>query len=205
MFNIFSKNKKERNSILGAFPKLLRADVNVVLDILPLGKKVPVFAYKDEHKFYGLIHEDFKLVSYGFENLKIPIRIYMEEPDSKKEDQLSERQRVILNCIYLRHSNGFIRQRRLENLAGSQEIFVPFFTLQLLGEHVFELLDPLDRIITKEVLPGYKKFILENPKYWRLIESRMVSYWNEYYRRAAHPKLNEYIGKRIVDRLNKNL
>jgi hypothetical protein len=53
--------------------------------------------------------------------------------------------------------------------------------------------------------------ISENKKYWQQTESRMISYWNEYYRRPAYPKYlppkyatrKEYIGQQLVDKLKK--
>jgi len=47
------------------------------------------------------------------------------------------------------------------------------------------------------------KFIRDNPKFWMQTESRMISYWNEYYRRPTFPKLKDYIGKQIIDRIKK--
>ena len=41
-------------------------------------------------------------------------------------------------------------------------------------------------------------FAIENPKYYQQTESRMISYWNEYYRRRF-PKLGIYPGRIIFD------
>lgn len=53
-------------------------------------------------------------------------------------------------------------------------------------------------------LDFYAEFVGENPKYWRQTESRMISYWNEYYR-YKFPKLKEYLGFEIVDRIKKRM
>ena len=49
---------------------------------------------------------------------------------------------------------------------------------------------------------NYVKFINENSRYWKQTESRMISYWNEYYR-DNFPLLKDYIGKKIVDEIKK--
>jgi hypothetical protein len=64
-----------------------------------------------------------------------------------------------------------------------------------------EILEVLNRHINASTIDNYIKFIKENKKYWQKTESRMISYWNEYYRRSKFPKLKDYIGKQIVDRL----
>jgi hypothetical protein len=75
------------------------------------------------------------------------------------------------------------------------------FTIQLLGEYVYEIIEVLDSHINKNTLDNYCKFIEENPRYWHKTESRMVSYWNEYYRYKI-PKLKDYIGYELVKRIN---
>lgn len=61
----------------------------------------------------------------------------------------------------------------------------------------------LDRHINDKTIDKYIRFIAENKRYWQQTESRMISYWNEYYRRPNFKKLNDYIGKQIVDKLKK--
>lgn len=67
-----------------------------------------------------------------------------------------------------------------------------------------EILEVLDQHINDKTIDKYVKFINENKKYWQQTESRMISYWNEYYRRPKFPKLKDYIGKLIVDRIKAN-
>ena len=127
-----------------------------------------------------------------------------------KKEKLTDLQKAILNCIYLRHHNGFIRQRRLEKLIDTTDYFVVPFIFQLLGEYVMEILEVLQKHINPNI-DNYVKFINENQKYWTQTESRMISYWNEYYRRPMYPNYlppkyatrKEYIGQQIVDRLKK--
>ena len=67
---------------------------------------------------------------------------------------------------------------------------------------MFEMLEVLNIQINKKTIDKYHSFIEENPKYWQQTESRMISYWNEYYRREC-PKQKEYLGTALVRRIKK--
>jgi hypothetical protein len=195
-------NKLEQQKLLDAFPAALRQDVEKVIEILPLNDHNVLLVDGQIHKINDLIHPDEQVVSLGNEILRIPYRLYFNEPSLDKEKLLTDLQKTILNCIYLRHHNGFIRQRRLEKLTDKTDYFVVPFVFQLLGEYVMEILEVLNRHVNTETIDNYIKFINGNKKYWQQTESRMISYWNEYYR-PNFPKLKDYIGKQLVDRLKK--
>jgi hypothetical protein len=186
--------------LINAFPSFLRQDVDEVIKILPFDRNV-LLAGGQTHLVDSLIHSVEQTISLSDEPLIIPYRLYFNEPKADKEKQLTALQRNILNCIYLRHHNGFVRQRRLEQLIDTVDYFVIPYTFQLLGEYVVEILEVLDRHINDKTINKYVKFINENKKYWQQTESRMISYWNEYYRRPTFPKFQNYIGKQIVDRI----
>ncbi|MGI8599351.1 MAG: hypothetical protein ACR2KB_08850 [Chitinophagaceae bacterium] len=154
------------------------------------------------HKVDNLIHSSTLTIQFENELLTIPYRLYFNEPDGEKENELTDTQKTILNCIYLRHHDGYLRQRRLEKLVDKTDFWVTPFTLHLLGEYVFEILQVLDKHINDKTIDNYERFVKENLKYWQQTESRMISYWNEYYRRQF-PKLNDYLGRHIADRIKK--
>ncbi len=201
-------NALERNIILNAFPVVLRQDVEKVIQILPLNDHNVVLFDGQIDKVYDLIHPEEQIIILNSETLKIPSRVYFNEPNAENEKLLSDLQKSILNCIYLRHHNGFIRQRRLEKLLDEKEYFVVPFVFQLLGEYVIEILEILQMHVNSNI-ENYVSFINENQKYWKLTESRMISYWNEYYRKPMYPNYSlpkystqkEYIGQRIIDQL----
>ncbi|MDB4286055.1 hypothetical protein N9933_02015 [bacterium] len=87
----------------------------------------------------------------------------------------------------------------MENI-DSDEYWITSFAFQLLGEYVFEILEVLDKQLDDNKLENIKQFSLENPKYRQQTESRMVSYWNEYYRRKF-PMLKHYVGRLIFDQI----
>ena len=134
------------------------------------------------YKVHNLIHPTFLTVQLDKEVLNIPYRLYFNGPDKKDEAKLTGTQGTILNCIYLRHHDGHLRERRLRQLLDKNDYWVIPFTLQLLGEYVLEILEVLGKHINDKNIRNYQRFTKENPKYWQQTESRMISYWNEYYR-----------------------
>lgn len=154
------------------------------------------------HKVENLIHKNELKLKLENETLTIPSRLYFDEPNQELEKTLTEKQKEILNCIYLRHHNGYIREKRLNLLSKNVENWTIPFIIQLIGEYVYELLPIIDKKINENTLDFYAKFRDENLKYWEQTESRMISYWNIYYR-YKFPKLQEYLGYKIVKRINK--
>ncbi|WP_051359404.1 hypothetical protein [Paucisalibacillus globulus] len=48
--------------------------------------------------------------------MMIPERIYYDEPSILEFNSLTERQKVILSCLFTRHHNGFIREDNLKKI-----------------------------------------------------------------------------------------
>ena len=176
-----------RRKILNAFPADLSSDVEKVIEYL-LDKKFDVHPTVEQ-----------SIILNG-ESLSIPCRVYFDKPHETTGKRLTELQQNILNCLYLRHHNGYIRQARLELLMGKTDYFIVPYVFQLLGEYVKEILPLIDNYIDERTIELFVKFILENPKYWQQTECRMISYWNEYYRREFR-NLHQYIGYKIVKKL----
>jgi hypothetical protein len=151
--------------IRSTFPITVRADLDTVLAGLPPGP--------DYERTVGpevsVLGERFSLLS----------RLYAQEPDLGFVSQLSPKQGLILACLYTRHHDGFVRERHLEAVRGS-EAWLPIFTLQLISEYVIEICkSALDRIdaIPRDV---YRAFADENPEFMRVIRNRVVSYSRSY-------------------------
>ena len=178
--------------VIDSFPENLKSDVIKVFSIIPLESK-----YK-----FDLISSDTYNVKVSAEILKIPGRIYFDEPKSQNENQLTKKQKDILNCFFTRLHNGFIREKRLNKISGKPEKWKTPFLVQLLGEYIYELFPIIDKKVNNDTLEFYKEFKNENPKYWEQTESRIASYWNEYYR-YKFPKLKDYLGIKIINRIKK--
>ena len=202
MLKIFKRKIKSEyhEKLTKAFPKKLHSDLNEVLKILPLENHKIKLCDGKIHQVDNLIHDTEFNVHLDNEILIIPYRIYFDEPSPELEKKLTDAQKEILNCIYLRHHNGYLREKRLESLPNKIDKFTVPHIIQLLGEYIYELLPIIDKKVNESSIEFFAKFIINNPKYWQKTESRMISYWNEYYR-YKFPKLKEYIGFEIVKRI----
>lgn len=196
------KSEEYINRIKKAFPKELASDVDVVLDIIPLNSNQFKLSDGSTIEVENLIFDRSFCVKLNSEELSIPYRLYFHEPSAEKEKLLTGKQKAILNCIYTKHDNGYIREKHLEQLGQNHEywVWVTPFTFQLLGEYVIEIVELLKKQLDDNKLENYKRLAIENPEYFQKTESRMVSYWNEYYR-YRFPELKFHPGKFIFDKI----
>lgn len=172
-----------------AFPRRLGDDVRRALAVLP---SVPPARTSS-----------FRVLVEG-EPVLIPSRIYSDEPPVAAEATLSATQRAVLDCLYTRHHDGRVRQRRLERVVGAIQQWVAPFVVQLVGEYVDEILLVIERVLTPElVVPHspvaavYGRCAAENPAFMALTGQRVVSYWDCYHRRR-YPTLNDYPGHAVL-------
>lgn len=182
------KNSEEKEMLFRSFPAHLKEDVSKVLSIIPNSK------YSVLNKIEKLLVND--------DYIEIFSRVYFDEPGESKVNSLSENQKLILNCIYTRHDDGFIRQKHLKQLAFSNDDFVIPYKVMLLGEYVIEIIGTLYEQLTDECINESAKFALKNEEFWICSQSRVASYWNEYYRRK-YPDYSKYIGKKILSKIEK--
>lgn len=185
------KTESDITRITRCFPSELHDKVRKVIRVLSIEKS-------------GCIHSASYTVKFHGETLEFPHRVYFNEPRNTLEKNLSDEEQVILDCIFLRHHNGYIRQRRLERIIDKAQPYIVPFTFQLLGECVKEILMVVDDHINERTMDDYLQFIRENKKYAEQTRNRMISYWDLYYR-IEYPKRKRYIGQKTFDRLKKEL
>ena len=196
-FNQINDFDAYRKKLVESFPKDLNKDVNRVIDIIPFTAKKNVTGGEVE-----LVSVSEEEVFLNNENLRIYHRVYFEEPNWISKVLLTKTQKAILNCIYLRHHDGIIRQKCIENLKKSRFYFVLPFSFSLLGEYVIEIFTILNKHVDNN-RENYYKFYRENVDYTKKIEQRIISYWNEYYRQQF-PNINKYIGKTIINKIKQD-
>lgn len=134
------------------------------------------------------------------EQLRIPKRIYSDPPGMLSGMTSSETQKAIVDCLYTRHHDGYVRQRFLRKAIQFSEPWVVPFVIQLLGEYVIEILQDVWNGVSRLKIKAYSDFVEENPQFMELTRYRIVSYWDVYYRREI-PKICDYVGWRILDEL----
>lgn len=145
------------------------------------------------------------------EPVAIPYRVYLPELSEQFTTSLGETERLMLDCIYSRHSSGYVRQRALDRIVGYAEPWVVPFVVQLVGEYVEQIIEVIDERLG-DLSPSdarrepYRAFVVENPTFMRLTSARVDSYWNCFYRdkylhRAQHPNRSDYPGYRVLKTL----
>lgn len=166
-----------------AFPRRLEARAMKVVSGLPSTHSQP--------------HSGFKVKVSGDE-VTIPSRIY--NPVRARLGLFRTTNTLISDCLYSRHHDGIVRQRSLVSLLRTDEEWVVPFVLQLLGEYVIQILSVLRS--AQEVLghPQYSEFTSQNPEFVARTKSRIVSYWDCYYR-DEFPTISQYPGYLVAERL----
>ena len=173
---------RKNNKILNSFPPDLAKDVRRVLDMLVM---------KNDD-----ISSRYYIVNLGGLNIAIPERVYMRE---QTPSNMTAVQRNILDCIFTRHNNGFVRQRHLQNLISCTEYWTIPFCFKLLGEYVDNILYDVKKHLECN-MDSYLRFIGENEKFFNRTKNQMISYWNCYYR-SRFPNKELYIGFNIFNNL----
>jgi hypothetical protein len=171
-----------------AFPSELEADVLTVVAILPETRTALSVSYIGP-------------VTLAGQPIQIPARLYHPEPPPADVDRLSPRQALILGCLYTRNHDGYVRERALREIIASHEPWVTPFVVQLLGEYVIQILYLLDQQLTEEHRPVYSAFLAENSAFFELTRQRVISYWDCYYRGEFPRRRDEYVGMRLLRRL----
>ena len=204
--NLFRDNYSEDiDRLIAAFPTELQEDVKKAVKVIPFARNPIRLADGSEH-FVDKFVSDYKPQEFNLreEIVKIPYRVYFEQPERGEFENLTIQQQTIINCIYLRHHNGFIREKHLVRLLKTDDYFVSPFVIQILGEYVVELISILEQEITDQSISKYAEFLNDNLFFWKQTQSRIVSYWDAYYRQEF-PKLRDYVGQRLSKRLNRAL
>ena len=175
--------------LTSAFPSSLAADVRAVVTIMPPAR----FAHA----------EPFSVKVQG-EPVHIPYRIYNAEAEADRVLALTTTQQAVLHCVYTRHHDGYVRHRHVERILGATDPWVVPFVVRLVGEYVLEIVQSIQRALAGLDVPGspqrvaYGDFLARNPLFFAQTESRVVSYWSEYYRRE-HPSFPAYPGRLVLD------
>lgn len=160
-------------SLIVAFPSALEQDVRTVLALMPPSRLRPTRPFT---------------VRVQDERLAIPTRLYNPEPPAALQHLLSPVQAAISACLYSRHNDGYVRQRRVEQIAQLTEPWVVPFVVQLVGEYVLEILVAIRRGLPELAVAGslhhtlYGHFVAANPQFFARMERRVVSYWSCYWR-----------------------
>jgi hypothetical protein len=183
---------KDAKIILSALPRSLESDIKSIFDVLSLETEL----------YNGGTFE----IRINDEIIHIPERIYYEEPKEIEEMKLSYVQRQIIDCIFTRHHDGYVRQKRLNSIfkRGIVQKWIIPYIIRLAGEYLVEIIEDIYSNIHLIPVNELEEFINKNQKFMGTTKGRIASYWGEYY--MGNIKKNEYIGfklKNYLESLNK--
>lgn len=171
-----------------AFPNYLREELNIVLEILP--KKT--FNNVD-------ISTSDEVIAYTLDDsvVEIPYRMYLLDITYAEYEKLSLTQKQILCCIYTRSCDGYIREKYLLKLLDmSFDQWVIPFIVKLCDEYVLEILEIIYSKLKERNNTDIQSFCFKNKALINKSYSRMISYWNEYYR-EYELNFRKYVGRSL--------
>lgn len=188
------KIKLVQNIIFSAFPTFLHDDVDIVISTI----EKTLFSDK-EALTYNSFQADNKslFIINDNEHVQVPYRLLIDEVPEIQS--LSLVQKMILHCIYSRSTNGYIRERHIKAILQEDlpNWTIPFI-LKISDEYVVEILELTYNSLKEKDNSKIQEFCQNNKSYLKYAYSRMISYWNCYYRRE-YKNLNKYIGKKLFD------
>lgn len=168
IFSFFRPGEAE-TSETRAFPVAMAKSVKSAVQVLATGQMHPPT-------------DTVISVCIAEEILNIPYRVYYAKHSLLKATNASDENGWISLCLGTRHYDGFVREQCLRRLLPIDEMWVAPFVVQLLGEYVIEVSQPIHERFNDGVEAKYINFFKQNPKYCQYLECRAISYWNEYYR-----------------------
>ena len=171
-----------------AFPRAYGDDVRYICSRLSFRSASP----------FGLFFsaEDSAWTLRSGETVRIPYRIYLEDV-FEAYDTLTPRQRIVYHCIFSRSYDGHVREKHVLALLECEEsdALMPY-VVKLCDEYVAEILQTVYHRLHLRDCTAYREFCSVNLDRVKLGHSRMISYWNEFYRIDCY-RYRDYIGRRL--------
>lgn len=190
MLRYLTKKRHSKNTlevIHAAFPTSFADELTEVLARVPVADHEP-------HT------DDPNRVNVGDSEIFIPSRVYFPETNPSDYSDLSDAQNAILAAIYTRHHSGFQREIWAGHLLNYPAPWTAPFLALLLGDYVIEVIARIEMGLTEAWAAPIHAFAALNPKWRRPLNHRILTYWDIYYRYKI-PRITEYPGYRLADRL----
>jgi len=170
------------------FPNCLRDDVTKVVGMIhqKTYNNVTIGVSEDTIQYF----QDNKMIRF-------PYRTYYIDISDEVKENLSQRQKMILHCIYSRSCDGFVRQKHIYSLLQMdyEDWAIPYI-VKICDEYVVEILEMTYDILKEQDTERIKRFCLENIVPFCKSYNRMISYWNEFYR-YKYTNFQKYIGRKL--------
>ncbi len=189
----FFDNKKTLSKLIKAFPIELQEDVKIVF-------KASSKAMTSKYIARG--------VSLGGEkqfclsdntNIEIPYRIYLADSIQQSDfAKLTQTQQIIYHCIFSLSNDGHVREKHIKSLLDQANIqqWVYPFVLKNSSEYVIQILDTIYQYLKHKDNTDIKVFCKQNLQVFLYYYSKMISYWNAFYRIDCY-KYKDYVGHKL--------
>lgn len=135
------------------------------------------------------------VVTCDGETIKIPGRIYQPALSESQFSALRPMEQAIAACWLTRHHDGYVRERFLRALPAFDSSWVIAYVVALCGEHVVELLHSIWQRRSLFDVAVLGLWLRENPEFYSRTRSRIVSYWDCYYRTA---RFETFVGSQLL-------
>lgn len=171
-----------------AFPSALREDLNIVLKCLPTVTINNVQITTSDDVISYILNDNI---------IEFPYRMYLIDITDTEYGKLNQVQKQILCCIYTRNCDGYIREKYLRKMMDMpfEQWAIPFI-VKLCDEYVLEIIEVIYNKLKQRDNTDIRHFCWINKTSINKSYSRMISYWNEYYR-GYESNFRKYIGRSL--------
>ncbi len=173
---------------IDGFPSTLKETVQKITE------QIPVKTYNNVN-----VRETNDKITYLLDGqyINFPYRVYFLEMENDVFEKMSSKEKMIVNCIYSRSCDGFIREKHIRNLLSTEfpDWAVPYI-FKVCDEYVVEILQMVYDNLKDKNAESIKRFCANNPTPFCKSYNRMVSYWNEFYRCDCY-RYKNYIGRKL--------
>ena len=173
---------------IDGFPSCLIETVQKLTGQIPLKTYNNVNVYETEEKI---------TYSLSGQSIHFPYRIYIQEMENEVFLKMSDKQKMIIGCIYSRSCDGFVREKHIRNLLSMDypEWVIPYI-FKVCDEYVVEILQIVYDNLKDKNTESIKQFCANNRNSFCKSYNRMISYWNEFYRHDCY-RYENYIGRKL--------
>ena len=128
--------------------------------------------------------------------IKFPYRVFFID-DNELYEELDEEEKIIYDCIFTRHCDGYIREKHIRNILSKDfdDNCMPYI-LRVAFEYVIEIVDLVYKELVNRNNELFHKFCINNIQIVKKNYQRMVSYWNYFYRDKCF-RFENYIGRKL--------
>lgn len=131
------------------------------------------------------------------QEITFPYRLYYVDDIVGTGESFTPNQKVIYHCLFSRSCDGFVREKHIRELLSAElpAWAIPYI-LKVCDEYVVEILELVFAFLKDKDTSLYKKVCQKNSQQFLYSHDRMISYWNEFYRKNCE-SYRQYVGYRL--------